>query len=221
MELSVGVSFRQLLIQLYDSSSCEALCHPGVTSLNALLTLTNDKLCARLRLVGYKMLLCCQVTVTVDVLVWKFGHPSGKSASRYRLSSYGHRPRFSCSIVYTCHIINQMFGQKYSIIDSQAHLMEFGADPTIDYIGQSSTIVHSHVVIVLEAPDLKARIALCKSLVLNFYRVVYSADRFECLAQGERVHLWAKSDELEDWISFNLVFEVANLFGVSVASTSM
>ena len=67
MKLSVCVSLRQLLIQFHYSSSFEALGHPGVTSLKALLTLTDDTFRARLRLVGYQVFIRCQVTVTVGV----------------------------------------------------------------------------------------------------------------------------------------------------------
>ena len=35
--------------------------------------------------------------------------------------------------------------------------MEFLADAEIDHVGQGCTIVHAHVILVLEALDLKAR----------------------------------------------------------------
>ena len=52
MKLAVGVTIRQLFINLYCASEFEAPGNSVVSPSEALLWVPNDKLCARLRLVG-------------------------------------------------------------------------------------------------------------------------------------------------------------------------
>ena len=92
--------------------------------------------------------------------------------------------------------------------------MEFETDAAIDYVCQSSTIVHAHIILVLEALDLGPRSALCQSLVPHIHRVFHSLDRLGCVAHGERVHLRAQADKLDDRIALGLVLEVAHFSGV-------
>ena len=59
----------------------------------------DDQLGARsLGHVGFEILFLVQVTMAVHVRA-RIRLPSYKSAKRYRLSPYGQRPRFSCSIL--------------------------------------------------------------------------------------------------------------------------
>ena len=69
MELAVGVTIRQLLIHLFCTSEFEAPGNSGVSPSEALLWVSNDKLCARLRMVGDQVFLRCQVTVAVGVSI--------------------------------------------------------------------------------------------------------------------------------------------------------
>ena len=98
MELAIGVTIRQLLLHLNCSSEFEAPGDAGVSAGESLLGVPNDMLRARLWLVGHQVLLSRQITVA---WVFGYGRPSGMSASKYRLSSYGQSPHFSCSMVYT------------------------------------------------------------------------------------------------------------------------
>ena len=52
MEFAVGVTIRQLLIHLHCTSEFEAPGNSGVSPNEPLLWVPNDKLCARLRMVG-------------------------------------------------------------------------------------------------------------------------------------------------------------------------
>ena len=100
-------------------------------------------------------------------------------------------------------------------------MVEFRTDAAIDHVGQGSTIVHAHVIFVLKALDLGARHALCYSLVPHIHRVVHSWDWLGCVAHGERVHIRAQADDLDDRIALGLVLEVAHLSGVKISiSTS-
>ena len=69
MKLAVGVNIRQLLLHLYCASVFEAPGDAGVSSGKSLLGVPNDKLHARLWLVGHQVLLSRQITVAVDVAV--------------------------------------------------------------------------------------------------------------------------------------------------------
>ena len=91
--------------------------------------------------------------------------------------------------------------------NSQAHLVEFGANAAIDHVGLISTVVHPHVVFMLEALDLGARHTLSHRLVPRVHRIVQSRDRLVRVAHGERVHLGAKSDKLDDRITLCLVLK--------------
>ena len=82
MKLAVCVSIRQLtLLHVHYASSFEAPCHSGVFPGELLLAVPNDEFRARLRLVGHKVLVRCQVTVTVGVSV-RIGTTIGKSGSK-------------------------------------------------------------------------------------------------------------------------------------------
>ena len=83
--------------------------------------------------------------------------------------------------------------------------MEFRADAAIDYVGQGWTILHAHVIIVLEVHDLGARHALCHRFVPHVHRVVHPWDGLRCVAHGQRVNLRAQADELDDLIALGLV----------------
>ena len=67
MELASGVTIRQLLLHLNCASEFEAPGDAGVSAGESLLGVQNDKLRARLLLVGYKVLLSRQITVAVGV----------------------------------------------------------------------------------------------------------------------------------------------------------
>ena len=79
MELAVGVTIRQLLHHLHCASEFEAPSDAGVSSDKSLLGVTDDKLRARLWLVGQQMLLSRQITVDVGVgvriwaTIWQVG----------------------------------------------------------------------------------------------------------------------------------------------------
>ena len=92
--------------------------------------------------------------------------------------------------------------------------MKFTADAAIDHVGQGSTIVHTHIILVIEALDLRPRHALCLSFVPHIHRVVNFWDGLGCVAHSERVHLRAQIDEIDDRIAFDLVLEVADFAGV-------
>ena len=92
--------------------------------------------------------------------------------------------------------------------------MEFRADAAINYVGKGSTIVYAHVILVLKALDLGARHTFCHRLVTHIHRVVHPWDWLPCIAHGERVHLRAQADKLDDRIALGLVLEVAHFSGV-------
>ena len=92
--------------------------------------------------------------------------------------------------------------------------MKFRADAAIHHVGQGSTIVNAHVILVLKALNLKPRHTFCHRLVPHIHRVVDSWDRLGCVAQGERVHFRAQAYKLDDRIVLNLVLDVAHFFGV-------
>ena len=70
-------------------------------------------------------------------------------------------------------INSQVCGYAYSNINSQTHLVEFGADAAIYSIGQCLTIEHSHVVLVLKPLNLKACYAFRHRLVPYVHRVIH------------------------------------------------
>ena len=92
--------------------------------------------------------------------------------------------------------------------------MDYGADSAIDHICSSFTILHSHVIFVLETLNLGARHALDHRLVPHIHRVVQPWNGLVCFAHGERIHLRAQADELDDRIALCFVLEVADLAGV-------
>ena len=74
---------------------------------------------------------------------------------------------------------------------------------------------------MLEALDLGPRHAHCHSLVVHIQLVVHSGDELGCVAQGERLHLRAQANEIDDQIAFGIVYEIAHFFGVEISiSTS-
>ena len=98
--------------------------------------------------------------------------------------------------------------------------MEFRADAAIDYVGQGSTIVHGHVIFLLRALDLGPRHTLRHRLMCYVNRVVNSWDGLWCVAHGEWVHFRTQANELNDRITFGLVFEVAHISGVEISITT-
>ena len=70
MELAIGVIIRQLLLVINYATKFEAFGYAGVFPGVSLLAMLDDELRASLRLVGYQVLLRCQVTVAVGVGVW-------------------------------------------------------------------------------------------------------------------------------------------------------
>ena len=67
MKLVVSVAIRQLLFHLHCASEFEALGDAGVSSGKSLLGVPNDKLRARLWLVGHQVLISRQITMAVGV----------------------------------------------------------------------------------------------------------------------------------------------------------
>ena len=67
MELAIGVTIRKLFLYLNCASEFEAPGDAGVSTGESLLVVPNDKLRARLWLVGYQVLLSSQITVAVGV----------------------------------------------------------------------------------------------------------------------------------------------------------
>ena len=67
MELAIGVTIRKLFLHLNCASEFEAPGDAGVSAGESLLGVPNDKLRARLWLVGYQVLLSSQITVAVGV----------------------------------------------------------------------------------------------------------------------------------------------------------
>ena len=98
--------------------------------------------------------------------------------------------------------------------------MEFRADAAIDHVSQGSTIEHAHVILVLKAFDLGARHTIRHRLVPYVHRVIYSWDRLGGVADGERVHFSAQTNELDYRIPFGLVFEVAHFLFVKISMTT-
>ena len=88
--------------------------------------------------------------------------------------------------------------------------MKFRADAAIDHIGQSFTIVHEHLILLLEALNLGARYILCHGLVPYGHQVIHFWDGLGCLTHGKQVHFRAQTDELDDRIALNLVLELAH-----------
>ena len=54
-----------------------------------------------------------------------------------------------------------------------AHLVEFRANAAIDHVVQGYTMVHVHVIFVLETLDLGARHTLCHRLLPHINRLVH------------------------------------------------
>ena len=98
--------------------------------------------------------------------------------------------------------------------------MKFRADAAIDHIGQGSTIVHAHVILVLEAFNLEPRHTFCHRLVPHIHRIVDSWDRLGCVAHGERVHFRAQAYKLDDRIALGLVLDVAHFSAVYISITT-
>ena len=98
--------------------------------------------------------------------------------------------------------------------------MKLRADAAIDYVGQGSTIVHAHVILVLEAFDLGERHTLRHRLMFNVHRVIHPRNGLGCVAHGERIHFRAEANELDYRISFGLVFELAHFSGVKISMTT-
>ena len=69
MELAIGVTIRQLLLHLNCASEFEAPGDAGVSAGESLLGVPNDKLRARLWLVGYQVLLSRKIMVAVGLSV--------------------------------------------------------------------------------------------------------------------------------------------------------
>ena len=92
--------------------------------------------------------------------------------------------------------------------------MEFRADAEIDHVGQGCTIVHAHVILVLEALDLRAHNTLRHPLVPYVHWVIHPWDGLGCVAQGKRVHLRAQTDKLDDQIALGHVIELTHFSGV-------
>ena len=90
----------------------------------------------------------------------------------------------------------------------------FGADAAIDHVGQSSTIVHAHVILVLEALNLGPRHTFRHRLVYYVYRVVHPWNGLGCVTHGERVHIRAKADELNNHFVNGLVLELAQFSSI-------
>ena len=76
--------------------------------------------------------------------------------------------------------------------------MKCRANALIVHFGQGSTIVHEHVILVLEALDFGAGDTLCHRFVPNIYQVIHFWNGFGCVAHGERVHHKAQAEELDD-----------------------
>ena len=93
-------------------------------------------------------------------------------------------------------------------------MVKFRADAAIDPVGQGSTIVHAHVILVLEALDLGARNTFRHRIMPNIHWVVNSWDRVGCVAHSEQVHFRAQADELDDRIAHSLVHKLAHFSGV-------
>ena len=67
MELAVSVTIRQLLLHQYYASEFEAPGDASLSSGESLLGVRNDKLRARLWLVGHKILFSRQIEIAVGV----------------------------------------------------------------------------------------------------------------------------------------------------------
>ena len=78
-ELAVGVTFRQLLLQVHCASKFEAPGHAGVSPGESLLGMPNDELRTSLWLVGHRLLFSRQISVAVGVgvriraTIWQIG----------------------------------------------------------------------------------------------------------------------------------------------------
>ena len=72
--------------------------------------------------------------------------------------------------------------------------MKCRLDAAIDPVGQGSTIVHAHVILVLKALNLGPHHALRHRLVCYVHRVIHSWDLLECVTHGKRVHLRAQAN---------------------------
>ena len=67
---------------------------------------------------------------------------------------------------------------------------------------------------MLEALNLGALYVFFYRLVPHIHRVVYSWNGVGCFAHGERVHLKAQDDKLDDRIALRFVPEVAAFSGM-------
>ena len=172
-----------------------------------------------LRLVGHQVLFNSQITVAVGVGV----------RIRATIRQVGKQVLYVVvgaeSKLYLLHVVHQitnsqMCGHAYSFRYNYAHLVEFRADAAIDYISKGSTIVHTHVIFVLEAIDLWPRHTLRHRLMFYVHRIVNSWDGLWCVAHGERGHFGTLANDLDDRITFGFVFEVAHIFSVEISITT-
>ena len=85
--------------------------------------------------------------------------------------------------------------------------MKFIADAAIDHVGQGSTIVHAHVILVLEALNMGPRHTICHRLVCYIHRIVHPWGGLGCFTHCKRLHLRAQADELDDRIALGLVLK--------------
>ena len=215
MELAISVTIRPFLLHLYCASEFEALGHAGVSLGESLQGVPNDELRTRLWLVVHKLPLSRQITVAVDVSVRIRAtiKQVGKQVPLVVLRAESIR---ALLLLHGVHLKTnrQVYGHAYVTINYQEHLVKFKADAAIEHVAQGSTIVHAYVIFVLKALDVGARHVVCYSYVPHIHRVVHSWDGLGCVAHGERVHLRAQADELDDWNAFGLVLEVAHLSGM-------
>ena len=213
MELAVGVTIRQLLFHVHCASKLEAPGHAGVSPRESLLGVPNNELCTRLWLVNHQVLFSRQIIVAVcmGVRIWATIRQVGKQVPLVVVQTES-----TFLLLHGVHLKtnSQACGLLYSNRNYQAHLVEFRADAAIDYVCQGSTIVHAHVILVLEPLDLGPRHALCNRLVPHVHRVVHPCDGLKCVAHGERVHFKAKVDELDDRIALSLVLDIAHFSGL-------
>ena len=93
-------------------------------------------------------------------------------------------------------------------------MIKFRSEAVIDYAGQGTSIVHAHVILVLEALDLRERHTLCNRIMPLIHRVVHLWDRLGCVAHGKRVHRRAQTNKLDGRIAIGSVLKVTYFYGV-------
>ena len=156
MELAIGVTIRQFLLHHHCAIEFEAPGYAGVSPSESLLGVPNDELRTRPWLVGHLVLLSRQITMSVGmgVRILATIRQVGKQVPLIVV-----RAESTLLLLHGVHLntIRNMCGREYYNSNYQAHLLEFGTDAAIDYVCQSSTIVHAHIIIVIEALDLRKR----------------------------------------------------------------